>query len=71
VGFPVFRVAGRGTLEDELAALEPFSLLGTSAGDERICLATVRPADVGRFGRAVRRLAEAGIVTRVEAEPHL
>jgi hypothetical protein len=34
-------------------------------------LVTVRPGDVREFGRAMRRLSEAGVVTRVEAEPHL
>jgi hypothetical protein len=34
-------------------------------------LATVRPDGVSSFGRAIRELAAAGTVTRVEAEPHL
>jgi hypothetical protein len=71
VGYPVFRVAGRAPLERELASQGPPSLLVTGSGDERICLVTVRPSDVGAFGLAMRRLAETGIVNRVEAEPHL
>jgi primosomal protein N' (replication factor Y) len=70
-GFPVFRGAGAPPLENELTALEPVTLLTTSAGGETICLVSIRPADVGAFGRTMRRLAEAGTVTRVEAEPHL
>jgi hypothetical protein len=70
-GFPVFRVAGCPPLQNELTALEPVTLLTTSAGGETICLVSIRPADVGAFGRTMRRLAEAGTVTRVEAEPHL
>jgi primosomal protein N' len=69
--FPVFRVAGHPPLESELAALSPVTLLTTSAEDETICLVSIRPAEVAAFGRAMRRLAEAGTVTRVEAEPHL
>jgi hypothetical protein len=71
VGFPVFRVAGGDELEPSLAALEPVTLLATGAGGERVCLVTVRPEDVGRFGRAVRELAARGVATRVDAEPHL
>jgi primosomal protein N' (replication factor Y) len=71
VGFPVFRVAGTASLEQDLEQLRPASLLSTGFADERICLVTVRPADVGTFGTALRRLAERGTVTRVEAEPHL
>jgi primosomal protein N' (replication factor Y) (superfamily II helicase) len=70
-GSPVFRVAGHPPLAKELETLAPLTLLTTGSGDETICLVTVRPADVADFGRAMRRLAEAGTVTRVEAEPHL
>jgi hypothetical protein len=45
--------------------------LEASLGDETVCLLTIRPETLTDFGRTVRRLAERGIVTRVEAEPHL
>jgi hypothetical protein len=34
-------------------------------------LVALDPANVAEFGAGVRRLAEGGVVTRVEAEPHL
>jgi primosomal protein N' (replication factor Y) len=70
-GCPVFRVTGTVDLEGALAGLPLVSVLATGTKDERICLVTVRPADVGEFGLAMRRLAGNGVVTRVEAEPHL
>ncbi len=70
-GFPVFRVAGASGLVDALAELGPVTLLTSGLGDKTVCLVTVRPEDVGRFGRALRDLAVHGTVTRVEAEPHL
>jgi len=71
VGSPVFRVAGTAALEEELRALEPLTVLATGLGDETICLVVLGPANVAAFGRAMRSLAERGVVTRVEAEPHL
>jgi primosomal protein N' (replication factor Y) len=70
-GVPVFRVVGNGDLEDALAALHPRTVLATALGDETVCLLALDPGDVARFGRAARELAERGVVTRVEAEPHL
>lgn len=70
-GVPVFRVVGNADLEDALAALRPRTMLATALGDETVCLLALEPGDVARFGRAVRELAERGVVTRVEAEPHL
>jgi hypothetical protein len=71
VGFPVFRVAGTAELEPSLAGLGPVTLLTTELPDQRVCLVTVRPDAVPAFGRAVRDLAARGVVTRVDAEPHL
>jgi primosomal protein N' (replication factor Y) len=71
VGAAVFRVAGRGELEAELRALRPRTLLTTSLEGETLCLVAVDPGGVAPFGRVVRGLAERGVVTRVEAEPHL
>ena len=74
-GFPpgcaVFRVMGTVDLEEALRAIPLVSLLTTGTERETVCLATVRPGDVGRFGQTMRRLAVSGTVTRVEAEPHL
>ena len=74
-GFPagaaVFRVAGTEELEPELEAMPHRTLLGTAAGGATVCLLALDPSDLPAFGRAVRGLAERGVVTRVEAEPHL
>ncbi len=70
-GAPVFRVRGVPGLEDELRALRPGTLLVSGLGDESVCLVALDRAGVAEFGRAVRALAERGIVSRVEAEPHL
>ena len=74
-GFPagaaVFRVAGTEELEPELEAVPHRTLLGTAAGGATVCLLALDPSDLPAFGRAVRGLAERGVVTRVEAEPHL
>jgi primosomal protein N' (replication factor Y) (superfamily II helicase) len=71
VGAAVFRVAGSGDLEPQLAALEPITLLVTGSGSATVCLLALEPGRVPAFGRRVRELAAEGIVTRVEAEPHL
>jgi len=71
VGFPVYRVVGTADLEPSLAGLRPVTLLTTDLADQRVCLVTVRPDEVPAFGRAVREMAARGVVTRVEAEPHL
>jgi primosomal protein N' (replication factor Y) (superfamily II helicase) len=71
VGGPVFRVTGTTELEDELRALPHRTLLVSDLGDETVCLLALDPGRAGEFGRAARILAERGLVTRVEAEPHL
>ena len=71
VGSPVFRVAGGAELERELEALAPRTLLASSVGGATICLVALDEDRVPGFGAEMRRLAAAGIVTRVEAEPHL
>jgi primosomal protein N' (replication factor Y) len=71
VGFPVFRVAGTAELEGRLRSLPLRTLLASSLGDQTVCLAALDPGDVAAFGRAMRELSERGVVTRVEAEPHL
>jgi len=71
VGAAVFRVSGTAGLEAELRALEPTTLLVSGLGEQTVCLLALEPGRVGAFGRAARALAERGVVTRVEAEPHL
>lgn len=71
VGAAVFRVHGTAELEDELRSLEPVTLLVSGLGEQTVCLLALEPGRVAAFGRAARALAERGVVTRVEAEPHL
>jgi primosomal protein N' (replication factor Y) len=70
-GAPVFRVAGAAQLPRELEALPHSMLLATAVGDGTLCLLTLEAQDVPAFGRAMRDLAARGLVSRVEAEPHL
>jgi primosomal protein N' len=70
-GAPVFRVAGSALLPRELEALPHSMLLATAVGDETLCLLALEAEDVPAFGRTVRDLAARGLVSRVEAEPHL
>lgn len=71
IGAAVFKVAGDAGLERELRSLPHRTLLVTALEDQAICLVALDGADVATFGAGVRRLAERGVVTRVEAEPHL
>ena len=71
VGAPVFRVVGGPSLEHELGALAHRTLLSSVVGGATICLVALDPEQVPGFGGAIRRLAAGGVVTRVEAEPHL
>jgi primosomal protein N' (replication factor Y) len=71
VGSPVFRVVGGPGLERELGSLAHRTLLASSVGGATICLVALEPEQVPGFGAAMRRLAAEGVVTRVEAEPHL
>ncbi len=71
VGAPVFRVAGDETVAERVAELDPITQLVSAVGDRTVCLVALEPAAVARFGDAMRDLAAAGVVDRVEAEPHL
>jgi primosomal protein N' (replication factor Y) len=71
VGAPVFRVVGSAELESELSRVPHHTLLVTALEDQTVCLVAVDPADVAALGELLRRLARRGVVTRVEAEPHL
>ncbi len=70
-GHPVFRVAGGGDVEARIRALVPVNMVSTTFGGETICLVTIHPDEVIRFGATMRALSGEGIVTRVAAEPHL
>lgn len=71
VGGPVFRVVGSAELETELRALAPRTLLVSELGGQTVCLLALDLGQVAAIGGALRSLAERGVVTRVEAEPHL
>ncbi len=71
VGAPVFRVVGSADLESELSRVPHRTLLASSLPEQTVCLVAVDPADVAKLGEHLRRLAQRGVVTRAEAEPHL
>ena len=71
VGAAVFRLVGTGDLGERLAELEPITLIVTSLADAVVCLLALDPGGVEGFGRLARELAVTGVLTRVEAEPHL
>jgi primosomal protein N' len=71
VGCAVFRVAGSAELRAALAELDPVTLLASAAGGETICLLALNAERVETFGQLARELAGRGVLTRVEAEPHL
>jgi primosomal protein N' len=71
VGAAVFRVTGAPQTAREVEAFGPRTLLVTSAGERTVCLLALDPERVGAFGARLRELAAAGVVDRVEAEPHL
>jgi hypothetical protein len=71
VGAPVFRVAGTDDLPAAIEALPHRTLLVSGIEERTVCLVALDLVDVPAFGAGVRRLAERGVVTRVEAEPHL
>jgi primosomal protein N' (replication factor Y) len=70
-GYPVFRILGRAAAAEALRRLDPLTLLISGSGDETVSLVTVRPDGLKDFRALVRKLAEEGVVTRVEAEPQL
>ncbi|MEA2550559.1 MAG: hypothetical protein QOE25_328, partial [Actinomycetota bacterium] len=72
VGAAVFRVTGTDAVEDGVRGIvDPLTFLVSRRDDRTVCLLALRSGEVPAFGRAVRVLAAAGIVERVEAEPHL
>jgi primosomal protein N' (replication factor Y) len=71
VGAAVFRVAGTADLEAHLAALRPITHIATSLDGATVCLLAVDRDRVADLGALARELAVRGVVTRVEAEPHL
>ena len=72
VGAAVFRVSGTSDLPDRLRGIaEAITFLVSRADERTVCLLALQPGHVPAFGLAVRALAVAGVVQRVEAEPHL
>jgi len=71
VGSAVFRVEGDETAAKEIRASSPITVLETRAGERTVCLLALEPRRVPAFGSRMRALAAAGVVRRVEAEPHL
>jgi primosomal protein N' (replication factor Y) len=71
IGGPVFRVVGSPALEDALRGLAPRTLLTSRVEGQTVCLVALDPGPTRPFSTALRSLAERGVVTRVEAEPHL
>jgi primosomal protein N' (replication factor Y) len=71
VGAAVFRVAGGTELPDRLATLDPITLIASSIDATTVCLLALPPSAVSGFGTLARELAATGVITRVEAEPHL
>ncbi|MEP7059847.1 MAG: hypothetical protein ABI828_03875, partial [Actinomycetota bacterium] len=72
VGAPVFRLTGTEALEKHLrAVVDPITFLVSGRDGRTVCLLALRPDEVPVFGEAVRALAVAGVLERVEAEPHL
>lgn len=70
-GWAVFRMIGGTGIEGALAAAGAAPALTTVAGGRTICLVTVRPEDLPALRVEVLRLATAGSILRVEAEPQL
>jgi primosomal protein N' len=71
VGAAVFRVTGTSDLAAELEGFDPFTLLVSVLEGRTVCLLALAPERVAALGSRLRELAAAGIVDRVEAEPHL
>lgn len=70
-GRPVFRIIGETGIDTALAAAGAPPVLTTTAGGRTICLLTVRPEDLHTLRLEILRLATAGSILRVEAEPQL
>jgi len=71
VGAPVFRVVGTDELEAAILDYEPITALTTSLAGRTVCLLALEPDRLPAFGAAMRSLAAAGVVERLEAEPHI
>ncbi len=70
-GYPTFRVVGSAELPTALEGLSPTTLLVSGEGERTVCLLTIDPQLLPAFSRGARELAADGVITRVEAEPHL
>jgi primosomal protein N' (replication factor Y) len=68
-GYPVFRIEGGPSLSESLAGASVETVLTSPAEGGQVCLVAVRPGDLEAFRQGVLRLVDAGVATRVEAEP--
>ena len=62
---------GGDGLEATVRAHDPITMLVTSLAGRTVCLLALEPGRLPAFGAAMRSLAAAGVVERVEAEPHI
>ena len=70
-GHPLFRITGTTALEAGLREAGFAPVVTTAAEEGTICLVAVAPEAVPGLRAQVLRLAEMGVVSRVEAEPTL
>ncbi|HET9671927.1 MAG TPA: hypothetical protein VFQ40_03660, partial [Actinomycetota bacterium] len=71
VGSAVFRIVGDATLPAVLRGFDPTTLLVTRSEGGTVCLLALDLRRIPALGERLRELAAAGVVDRVEAEPHL
>ena len=71
VGAAVFRAVGDERLAGVLDDLPALTSLVTTLEGRTVCLLALEPGQVPAFGAAMRVLAAAGGLERVDAEPHL
>jgi hypothetical protein len=70
-GHPLFRITGTTALEPGLREAGFAPVVTTASEGGTICLAVASPEAVPALRAQVLRLAERGVVSRVEAEPTL
>jgi len=71
VGSAVFRAVGDDRLPAVVAAIPAITSLVTTLEGRTVCLLALEPGQIDAFGAAMRTLAAAGGLERVDAEPHL
>jgi primosomal protein N' len=70
-GHPTFRITGTSGLEEALRVAGAETMIRSAGTRGTVCLVAVSPGVLPRFRSEVLRLAERGVVIRVEAEPTL